>query len=162
MISLDTSYVSRLGKTGKVLVARIKTGRDLLKELTNLVEEHQIRSGVFLSGVGLLEKANLRNCKTLPNAFPITDENRAYMTFNQPSEILALSGNVSDVEGNPWVHAHVTLSFVDNQEIKVVGGHLIEGCKIFGFAEVIIMELEAIDMRKTFDEETQRIQLFVQ
>lgn len=154
--------MSQLGKNGKVVVARIKSGGDLLKELNKLVEEHQINSGVFLSGVGLLEKANLRNCKTLPKEFPITDANRSYMTFDKPSEILALSGNVSEVEGKSWVHAHVTLSFIDNQEIKVVGGHLIEGCKIFGFAEVILMELEDIDMRKTFDEETQRIQLFVQ
>jgi len=162
VIYLENRYVSRLGKSGNVLVARIKPGSDLLQALGSLVEEHHIKAGVFLSGVGLLGKANLRNCKTLPKEYPITDKNRSYMTFEKPLEILALSGNISEVEGKSWVHAHVTLSYVDEEGIQVVGGHLIDGCKIFGFAEVIIMELVDIDMRKTFDEETQRIQLFVQ
>ncbi|MCD6530361.1 DNA-binding protein [Candidatus Bathyarchaeota archaeon] len=75
-------------------------------------------------------------------------------------EILSLSGNVSEVEGKPWIHAHITLSYVENDEIKVVGGHVLEGCIVFGFAEVFIMELEDVDMKKKFDEETKTLQLF--
>jgi predicted DNA-binding protein with PD1-like motif len=82
--------------------------------------------------------------------------------MKHPLEILSLSGNISEVEGKTWVHAHITLSYIEEEEIQVVGGHLIEGCIIFGFAEIIIMELQDIDMSKTFDEETQQMQLFVQ
>jgi len=32
---------------------------------------------------------------------------------------------------------------------------------VFGFAEVFIMELEDIDMRKEFDDETKTLQLFI-
>ncbi|UCE13829.1 MAG: DNA-binding protein [Candidatus Heimdallarchaeota archaeon] len=156
---MEKKSISRQGKSGKVFVARIKSGNDLLRALNDLVEEHKIKAGVFLSGVGLLRKAGLRNCKSLPKEYPITDENRSYMEITKPLEILALSGNISEVEGKPWVHAHVTLSYIDGEEIRVVGGHLIEGCIIFGFAEVIFLELKDIDMRKTFDEETQQIQL---
>ncbi len=72
-----------------------------------------------------------------------------------------MSGNVSMAEGSPLVHAHVTLSYVEGDEIGVVGGHLIEGCIVFGFAEVILMELDNIKMEKRFDEETRTLQLFV-
>ncbi|MFX1512697.1 MAG: PPC domain-containing DNA-binding protein [Promethearchaeota archaeon] len=154
-------FICRPGKSGKVFVTRIKSGNDLFRVLNNLVEEHNIKAGVILSGVGLLGRAKLRNCKSLPKEYPITDKNRDYREMTKPLEILALSGNISEVEGKLCVHAHIMLSYIDGDEIKVVGGHLIEGCVIFGFAEVIIMELEDIEMRKTFDAETKQAQLFV-
>jgi len=158
---LDSMYLYRLGRGGKILVARIKPGSDLLKSICSLVEENEIKSGVIMSGVGLLSKARLRNCKILPKEYPITDANRFFLTFERPMEILSLSGNVSEVEGKPWIHAHITLSYIENDEIRVVGGHLLEGCIVFGFAEVFIMKLEGIDMEKRFDEETKTLQLFV-
>lgn len=161
MIILENRYVSRFGKSGKVLVARIKPGSDLLQSIRSLVEENGVKAGVILSGVDLLRKARLRNCKIPPKDYPITDANRSFLTFERPLEILALSGNVSEVEGKPWLHAHISLSYVAGDEIKVVGGHLLEGCIIFGFAEVFIMEMKDIDMRKEFDEETRTLQLFV-
>lgn len=63
-------------------------------------------------------------------------------------------------EGQPLVHAHLTLSGVDGDAIDVIGGHLIEGCVVFGFAEIILMELEGIDMVKNIDDETRTLQLF--
>jgi len=49
---------------------------------------------------------------------------------------------------------------VDEEGIKVIGGHLIEGCVIAAFAEVALMELNGIEMVKRFDEETRTLQLF--
>jgi len=159
---LETRYVDGIGKGGRVLVARLKPGSDLLLSLRSLVEKEGMKTGIILSGVGLLKRACLRNCKVLPKEYPITDANRSFLTFEGPLEILALSGNLSEVKGKPWVHAHVTLSYVEGEEISVIGGHLIEGCIIFGFAEIFLMELENIMMRKEFDEETKTLQLFVQ
>ncbi len=157
---MDSTYLCRLGRGGKILVARIKPGSDLIESIRSLVEENHVKGGVIISGVGLLRKAQLRNCKILPKEYPITDANRSFLTFERPMEILSLSGNVSEVEGRPWIHAHITLSYVENDEIKVVGGHVLEGCIVFGFAEVFIMELEDVDMKKKFDEETKTLQLF--
>jgi len=155
-------YVSKSGKAGRIIVARLMPESDLLLSLRKLAEEENVKAGVILSGVGLLRKARLRNCKVLPKEYPITDLNRTFTSFERPLEILGLSGNVSEVEGKPWIHAHITLSNVINGEISVVGGHLIEGCIVFGFAEIILMELENIGMKKEFDKETKTLQLFVQ
>ncbi len=160
MIILENRYVSRFGKTGRILVARIKPNSDLIGSVSNLVVENGIRAGVILSGVGLLQRASLRNCKALPQQYPITDANRAFLAFERPLEILALSGNVTEVEGKPRVHAHVTLSYVEGDEVRVVGGHMLEGCIVFGFAEVFVMEVGGADMGKEFDEETRTLQLF--
>ena len=158
---MTNRYDLRSGGAGKVMVARLKPGSDLLGALQEMVEDEGVEAGVILSGVGLLREARLRNCKSLPEEFPITDENRTYLSFSRPLEVLSMSGNVSMAEGSPLVHAHVTLSYVEGDEIGVVGGHLIEGCIIFGFAEVILMELDNIKMEKRFDEETRTLQLFV-
>ena len=153
-------YDTRTGSSGRVVVARLKPGCDLLRSLQQVVEEKGIKAAVILSGVGLLGAAGIRNCKTLPEEFPITDNNRSYMSFEKPLEIIGLSGNVSVAEGKPLVHAHITLSYVEKDEIKVIGGHLIEGCTVFGFAEVFILELSGIEMVKSYDEETKTLQLF--
>ena len=157
---MDVRYVARPGRPGRVIVARVMSDSDLLEALRRVVRDERIEAGVILSVVGLLERARLRNCKRLPETYPITDENRTYLSFERPLEILSASGNVTMLEGEPLVHAHVTLSSVEGEKITVVGGHLIEGCVIFGFAEVILMELEDIEMEKRFDEETRTPQLF--
>ena len=153
-------YVSRSCGPGRVIVARLKPGCDLLRSLQQIVEEKGIKAAVILSGVGLLSQAKLRNCKTLPDDYPITDQNRSYLYRDGPLEILGISGNVSMAEGRPIVHAHLTLSYVEDEKIGVLGGHMTEGCMVFGFAEVFLMELTGLEMVKNFDEETKTLQLF--
>ena len=153
-------YIARSGQTGRVIVARVKPGSDLLRSLQKVAAEEGVTSGIILSGVGLLKQARLRNCKSLPKKYPINDANRTFLSFEKPLEILSISGNVTLAERELVVHAHLTLSSVEGEEITVIGGHLIEGCVVFGFSEFVIMELEGIEMAKRFDEETQSLQLF--
>jgi predicted DNA-binding protein with PD1-like motif len=152
--------ISKTSQPGKIIISRIKSGSDLLLSLQKIVDETGIRAAVILSGVGLLRKAKIRNCKNLPKDFPITDSNRSFISFEKPLEILGLSGNISISEESAIVHAHLTLSYIDNEEIKVIGGHLIKGCRVFGFAEVFLMELPGLEMVKNYDEQTKTLQLF--
>ena len=153
-------YIVRSGRPGRVIIARVKPGSDLLCSLQKVAIEEGVTSGVIVSGVGLLKQARLRNCESLPDEYPITDANRTFLSFRKPLEILSISGNVTLAEGEPLVHAHLTLSSVEGDEITVIGGHLIEGCVVFGFSEFAILELEGIEMVKGFDEETQTLQLY--
>ena len=157
---MSDRYIVRSGQPGRVIVARVKPGSDLLRSLQKISAKEGITSGVIVSGVGLLKQARLRNCKSLPVEYPITDINRAFLSFEKPLEILSISGNVTLAEGESLIHAHLTLSSVEGDEITVIGGHLIEGCKIFGFSEFVILELEGLEMVKRFDEETRTLQLF--
>ena len=88
------NIVSKEGKSGRIIVARLKTGSDLYNSLQEIVREYGFKAAVILSGVGLLSKAKLRNCKSLPEEFPITDQNRDYASFDAPLEILGISGNM--------------------------------------------------------------------
>jgi len=57
-------------------------------------------------------------------------ENRVYrpLSINKPAEILSCMGNISLLEGKPFVHAHITLGF-DNGH--TAGGHLMEGTIVY-------------------------------
>jgi len=159
---LNPRYIVKDAHQGKILVARLKPEADLILSIKKIAEKKEIKSGVILSGAGLLRKAHIRNCKFLPEKYPITDANRMFTTIEKPLEVLAVSGIIYTVKGKPNVHAHAVLSFIEDDKISVVGGHLLEGCLVYGFAEIVIMELKEISLEKTFDSETQTLQLFAE
>ncbi|MCD6325117.1 DNA-binding protein [Candidatus Bathyarchaeota archaeon] len=130
---MKSRYVVKDSRQGRVFVARLKPEADLILSIRKIAEEKSVKSGVILSGVGLLRKAELRNCKSLPEKYPITDVNRMFTTIEKPLEILAVSGIIYTVKGEPNVHAHAVLSFIEDGRISVLGGHLLEGCLVYGF-----------------------------
>jgi predicted DNA-binding protein with PD1-like motif len=153
-------YRLRSGIQKRVIVARIKRGNDLLQSINNIVLDEGIKAGVILSAVGALNRASLRNVKSFPNELPITDVNRKYKVIEKPCEILSLSGNIGEIEDNPGVHAHISLSFVQKNEVKSIGEHLVEGCVVSPFAEIVIAEISGISMEKRIDMDTKTYQLF--
>ncbi len=120
----------------RVVVRRLVPGADLLEELNKLVKVEGVELGA-LSGIGALRKA----------AVGIFDlEKREYIVneFDEEMEICALTGNVSLKEGEPFVHAHLSLS---DRQGRAFGGHLMPGCEIF-VAEVILWELEGARLER--------------
>ena len=160
---MNNRYVTRSGKFARIIVSRILPGSDLLQSIKDIVAEEEIKYGVIFSAVGAMEKVRIRNLKEAPEKYPITDANRDFRTIEKTCEIITLSGDIYEVEGEnlSQVHIHGTFSFAEDEKVRAVGGHLLEGCIVVGFAEVYIMELTEIEMIKRFDEETQTSQLFV-
>ena len=159
---MSNRYVTRAGTLARMIVCRILPGSDLLQAIKEIAVEEEIRSGIIVSAVGALEKVRVRNLKEAPEEYPITDANRDFGTVKGPFEILTLSGDIYESEGEagPQVHVHGAFSLVKDGEISTVGGHLLDGCIVLGFAEVYLIELAGIEMTKRFDEETQTLQLF--
>lgn len=99
---------------------RLKPGQDLKQEIQKLVTEKQIKAGWINTCVGSLTDYNIRFA-------------------NQPEgakdsghfEIVSLTGTVS-VSGS---HIHISIS---DSTGKTIGGHLMEGCKIYTTAEIVI------------------------
>jgi predicted DNA-binding protein with PD1-like motif len=71
-------------------------------------------------------------------------------SIDEPAEILNCTGNVSELDGEIFVHAHITLGLKDG---TVKGGHLVEGTKIFA-CELFIIPLDGDQLKRTFDEKT--------
>ena len=99
---------------------RLKPGEDLKQSIQKLVNEKQIKAGWITTGVGSLTDYNIRFANQ-PNG----------STGTGHFEIVSLTGTVS-VNGS-----HIHLSVSDSTG-KTIGGHLLEGCKVYTTAEIVI------------------------
>lgn len=145
------------GRLGRVVAFRLLPGADVLNSLVQVAEREGIGSGIILGGAASLRRATLRNVKSYPPAFPITDEFRSFTTLEGPLELLSISGNISRREdGKLVIHAHIAVSAGDG---RAYGGHLVEGAIIFSTGEFFIGELEGIKLERPLDPETRAYEL---
>lgn len=100
---------------------RLKPGEDLKTGIENLVNEKQIKAGWVSTCVGSLTNYQIRFANQ-PNGY----SDRGHY------EIVSLTGTVS-VNGS---HLHISIS---DSTGKTIGGHLMEGCKIYTTAEIVIL-----------------------
>jgi predicted DNA-binding protein with PD1-like motif len=147
------------GELGTVMVMRLGPSCDLMKSIKQIADRENIRAGLVLSGAGSLSQVTLRNVKSFPDEFPITDRNRVYTPKNEPLELVSLSGNISEKDGEAFLHCHITVSS-GLDDGKVFGGHLIEGCIVYSTCEVIIVEIKSLHMKRNTDAETHAFELY--
>ncbi len=117
-----------LTQPGRCFMGRLAKGEDLLAALERLCQVHGITLGE-VRALGAVSRARV--------GFYNQEERKYYcIDFDQPLEILSLTGNISIRDGKPMVHAHVTLA---DEGGRAVGGHLAEGTPVFA-GEFIITE----------------------
>ena len=104
----------------KVYVFRLKPGEDLRKSIEAIVKEKNIEAGWINTCVGSLTDYTIRFANQ-------QEGNNGSGHF----EIVNLTGTVS-VNGS---HLHISIS---DSEGKTIGGHLLDGCKIYTTAEIVI------------------------
>ncbi len=110
----------------KIHTFRLKPGQDLFGEIESYVGMNKIEAGCVLSAVGSLTHATLRLA------------NREYFNeYEGHFEIVSMTGTVS-IHGS---HLHVAISDGDG---VTIGGHLVEGCRIYTTAEMVIAEFEDV------------------
>lgn len=139
------------GRFGRVVVARLAPGTDLMSGLNEIVQREGVRAGVILSCVAFLDHAVLRNVEHVPDRLPITDADRVFVEKDGPYEVLSLAGNIRVQEDAISVHAHIVISAGDG-EARAYGGHLVPGCRVFHLAEVIIGEICGVQLNAVIDE----------
>jgi len=126
----------------KTIMQRLRKGEDLVAELTRICRENSITRG-SVQVIGAMERASLGYYH---------QDARKYEThaINHHVEILAGIGNVSLLDGETFVHLHLTLS---DDACRCMGGHAMEGNIIFA-AEAIITEIPGEPLNRVFDEPT--------
>ncbi len=105
----------------KAYAFRLKPGEDMKQGIQKFITEKQIKAGWMSTCVGSLTHYSIRFANQ-PNA----------NTDSGHFEIVSLTGTVS-VNGS---HIHISLS---DSTGKTIGGHLMEGCKIYTTAEIVIL-----------------------
>lgn len=129
-------------KPRELFMGKLSHGGDLLEEITEFCRRENIRLG-RVEALGAVKRANLGFYNQQ------THEYKSFM-IDQPLEITKLVGNISLRDGNPVVHAHITLS---DKTWKAYGGHLMPGTEVFA-CEFILEVFDGPMFNRAPDEET--------
>lgn len=71
-------------------------------------------------------------------------------TFSEQMEITCLIGNISQKDGKPYLHVHVTAG---RRDYTCVGGHLLSA-RVNGACELFVEDLFEASLGRRFDDET--------
>ena len=131
---------SSVGDIGAVHLFRLPTGADLYEGISAYVGEREIEMA-SLTFLGALRRASLRY---------FDQKAKEYRDFSldRHLEILSGVGNVSLLEGEPFLHAHVSLG---DENGRAFGGHVNVGSEVF-ITEVTLWELTGDAPVRTLDE----------
>jgi len=129
-------------RAGEMVMGKGEFGEDLLGQITGVCRAAGITLG-RVEALGAVQKARV-------GYYNQTHRQYEFLELDRHLEIASLVGNVSLKDGEPMVHAHVTLS---DDEGKAYGGHLAPGTVIFA-CEFVIQQLEGETLERGFDEET--------
>ena len=123
-----------------MFITRLCHGKDLISEIERACEDKRIKTCWFIV-IGALKNVT----------YGFYDQiSKQYMkkSFDKECEITSCTGNVSVLDNNIFVHAHINFADKDG---NVRGGHIFSG-EIFA-AEILIFDYKEILMRE-FNEET--------
>ena len=105
-------------------------GRDLLSDIAQYCESHEISSAIVIGIIGSLEKARINYVVKLPAQFESIE-------YSGPLEIVSAQGTVALKGAEHIYHIHMHIA---SQKIST-GGHLAQAT-VFSTAEVCLGELD--------------------
>lgn len=121
-------------------IIRLEKGEDIVKSLTKLVKDEDIKLGK-VTGIGAVDDIEI--------GLFHTKEKRYYSKKIQGDmEIVSLAGNISTMKDEKYLHLHIA---VGDENLKVHGGHL-NAARVSATVEIIIDEIDG-EIDRKFDEE---------
>ena len=124
----------------RTIFARFDEGEDLILALKKCAADNEIKSGWFSVIGGLKEFAY--------GLYEGGEYRKIKKSASHCFELLPTFGNITMKEGEILIHAHIALA--DESEGAMFGGHLMEGCKVYPFAEVVMQEVD-IEIGRAYD-----------
>lgn len=117
----------------KTYALRLRPGDDLRQQLTAFAQQNHIAAGTMITCVGSLTVVTLR----LANQEGPT-------VYKGHFEIVSLVGTLS-ANGS---HLHMAVS---DSTGRTIGGHLLDGCRVYTTAEIVLGELPQLEFRRETD-----------
>jgi predicted DNA-binding protein with PD1-like motif len=118
----------------KAYALRLKPGDDLRQQLNAFVAAHRLEAGAVLTCVGSLTEVSLR----LANQEAATH-------YHGHFEIVSLVGTLSATGGG-----HLHLAVADSTG-RTLGGHLLDGCRVYTTAELVLGALPELQFVRETD-----------
>lgn len=127
-------------KSGTTFILRLDRGEEIVSTLKAFCNDQQILLGT-VQGIGAVGNAVIGLFETRTKEYHTT-------TLSGDHEITSLLGNITTMDGEPYLHLHATLT---DETFLAYGGHLTSAV-VSGTCEIFITVLEGrIDRR--FDAE---------
>ena len=127
-------------KFGNKWIVRIDKGEEVIQTIKKVCEDNKIKLG-SLSGIGATDKVTVGLFNTKGKQYQSQELIGDY-------EITNLSGNISTMNGEIYLHLHIGLS---DSKYNAYGGHL-NSAVISGTGEIVIEEIEG-EIERNFNEE---------
>lgn len=125
---------------GNIILIRLDPGDEILASLKQICAHEGVTLGA-VQGIGAVNR-------TVLGLFDPTAKQYHANTFEENLEIVSLTGNVTAMDGEVYLHLHMAVSDLQG---RVFGGHLSEAM-VSVTAEIIITRVEGAVNRK-FNEE---------
>jgi uncharacterized protein len=129
-------------KPGRLFMGRLPHGQDLIAAIEGFCQETSLPMATF-SLIGAVTSFTI-------GAYD--QKQQVYITAAEkgPFEIVTCTGNISLMEGEPFVHAHIVLG---DPEGRLVGGHLFSETIIYA-GEIGLQELAGKPLERAYDQTT--------
>lgn len=136
----------------RIVVGRIPKNTDLLTGIKEVCKSYDISHGYIASLIGSLKNGRF--------VYAINDEKAKMgirysdpVLLDGPLEILAGQGIIGLEDTDELsVHLHMLIS---DEKMRVFGGHFIDGGNdVLVTAEIIIHEIDEVENRRVYDEDT--------
>jgi predicted DNA-binding protein with PD1-like motif len=117
-------------------IVHVEKGEKVVESLTNFCKQNNIHSAQ-LAGIGAVKNIDI-------GAYDIDTKDYIHRVFDEILELLSFQGNIALKDGEPFLHAHITLG---NHDMEVFGGHLFE-MEVAAVGEFIIHDFQNETHRK--------------
>ena len=121
----------KYGMEGDILFIRMDHGEDFYETLNGVLKELGMKSAVVLNGIGMLKEFEI-------GWFNMDRKEYEREYISVPHELVSMTGNVSDRDGEPFAHLHVALA---GPSRSIVGGHLFKAT-VCNTVEMFIKKLD--------------------
>ncbi len=121
------------------IVVRLDRGDEIKESLYRIAKQEEIFLATVM-GIGATDQVELA-------FFDSASQTYNTKTYNEPLEIVSLTGNITSKNYDPYLHLHIALG---KQNYEVIGGHLNKAI-ISVTCELFIQIIEA-DVERKLDE----------
>ena len=127
---------------GRRFVGRLPHGKDLITSIEDFCKASSIKMATF-SVIGAVSSATL-------GAYDQKQQVYATFTQEEPLEIVSCTGNVSLLDQEPVIHAHVVLGTLEG---KTIAGHVFSETILYA-GEIDLQELTGTPLERAHDDTT--------
>ncbi|MHB0869212.1 MAG: PPC domain-containing DNA-binding protein [Chloroflexota bacterium] len=151
----EVRYRCGVGRTGRMLVARLLPGTDLVGGIMKLCQDHDIQAGIITSVMGTLQKATVYTAAPRPDLKGGIGYSDPLLVAG-PIEFITGQGLLSVLEsGELFLHLH---GLISDLQMKIYGGHFSpSGNPVLSTIDVAITETVGVKVPRVFDPETELV-----